>query len=199
MGEHVHGARGCAYHDLRRHADVSGLGDGARKLVRPATCPDRDLLRPHADRDRARAPVHACPDESPLVETDRVRALDGPGKEVRRAQEARNERGRGSFVEHLWRAELLDAALVHDRDRVGHGHRLFLVVRDVDERDPDLLLDALQLELHLLAQLHVERTQRFVEQKHARVVDERSTERDPLLLASRELLGLSLPVARETD
>ena len=60
-------------------------------------------------------------------------------------------------------------------------------MRDVDERRAELVLDALQLELHLLAQLHVERAERLVEQQRGGPVDERARERDPLLLAAREL------------
>ena len=72
-------------------------------------------------------------------------------------------------------------------------------MRDVDERDPDLVLDPLQLELHLLAQLEVERAERLVEQQHARMVHERAPERDALLLAARELPRLPLREAGEPD
>ena len=72
-------------------------------------------------------------------------------------------------------------------------------MRDVDERDADLVLDALQLELHLLAQLQVERAERLVEQQHARMVDERPRERDALLLAARELARLPLLEQAEPD
>ena len=65
-------------------------------------------------------------------------------------------------------------------------------MRDVDERDPDLVLDPLQLELHLLAELEVERAERLVEEQHARVVDERAAEGDALLLPARELPRLAL-------
>ena len=57
----------------------------------------------------------------------------------------------------------------------------------VDERDPDLALDPLQLDLQALAQLQVERAERLVEQQHRGPVDERAGERDALLLAAREL------------
>ena len=66
------------------------------------------------------------------------------------------------------RADLLDPALVEDGDPVAHRERLLLVVRDVDERHPELLLDLLQLDLHLLAQLQVERAERLVEQERPR-------------------------------
>ena len=76
---------------------------------------------------------------------------------------------------------------MHDRDLVGHRHGLLLVVRDVHERDADLLLDALELDLELAAQAQVERAERLVEQERARAVDERAGERDALLLAAGEL------------
>ena len=98
----------------------------------------------------------------------------------------------GLVVDLLGRADLLDPALVHDRDPVAHRERLFLVVGHVDERDADLALDALELELHRLAQLEVERAERLVEQQRARVVHERAGERDALLLAAGELAGLAV-------
>ena len=67
---------------------------------------------------------------------------------------------------------------------------------DVDERDADLALDAHQLELHLLAQLEVERAERLVEQQHRGFVDERPGQRDALLLAARELAGPALAPCR---
>ena len=72
-------------------------------------------------------------------------------------------------------------------------------MRDVDERDPDLVLDALQLELHLLAELQVEGAERLVEEQHARPVHERARERDPLLLAAGELPRLALAERAELD
>ena len=60
-------------------------------------------------------------------------------------------------------------------------------MRDVDERHRHVVLDHLQLELHLLAQLEVERAERLVQQQDARPVDERAGERDALLLPAGEL------------
>ena len=70
---------------------------------------------------------------------------------------------------------------------------------DVDERDPDLLLDRLQLDLHLLAELQVEGAERLVEQEHPRPVDERPGKRDPLPLAAGELARLAPLVAAQAD
>jgi hypothetical protein len=72
-------------------------------------------------------------------------------------------------------------------------------VRDVHEGDADVLLDALELDLKLLAQAQVERPERLVEQQGARAVDQRAGERDALLLAAGELAGLALAEVAELD
>ena len=113
--------------------------------------------------------------------------VHGQLEHVERADEVRDER-RGRMLVDLARAAyLLDLTAVHDGDPVGHRKRLVLVVGDVHERRPQLGLDPLQLELHLLAELHVQRTQRLVEQQRGRLVDERSGQRHALLLAAGEL------------
>ena len=50
----------------------------------------------------------------------------------------------------------------------------------------------LELDLHLLAQLQVERAERLVEQQHLRPVDERAGQRDPLSLAAGSWPGFGL-------
>ena len=89
------------------------------------------------------------------------------------------------------RAHLLDAPRAEHGQAVAHRQRLLLVVRDVDEGDADLALDALELDLHLLAQLEVERAERLVEQQHLRAVDDRPRQRDALALAAGELRRLA--------
>ena len=84
--------------------------------------------------------------------------------------------------------------MVEHREAVAHRERFLLVVGDVDERQPHVLLDVLQLDLHLLAQLQVERAERFVQQQHPWTHDQRPGQRDPLPLPARELPGLALPV-----
>src|SRR5947209_4927887 len=60
---------------------------------------------------------------------------------------------------------------------------------DIDEchLPGQLALDALQLELHLLAELQVKRAQRLIEQQDPRTVDQCACERDPLTLAAGEM------------
>ena len=75
----------------------------------------------------------------------------------------------GCLVDLLRRADLLDPAVVHHGDPVAHGERLLLVVGDVHERDPDLLLQRLQLDLQRLSQLRIQRAERLVQQQHRRL------------------------------
>src|SRR5918994_279887 len=76
---------------------------------------------------------------------------------------------------------------------------LLLVVGHVDERDADLLLDRLQLHLHLLTQLQVEGSEGLVEEQHAGPVDDCPRQCDPLALAPRELARLAGFVAPQAD
>ena len=82
---------------------------------------------------------------------------------------------------------MLQHADVHDRDPVGHRHRLDLVVGDVDHGGVELLVEALQLGAHLHAQLGVEVGERLVHQEGLRIAHQRAAERDPLLLPAGEL------------
>src|SRR5207244_13163818 len=111
----------------------------------------------------------------------------------------RDARRTRAFVEIVWCTKLLDLPGPHHGVPFRNRHRLLLVVRDVDEGDPDLLLQPLQEELHLLAELQVERTERLVEQKHARRVDERPRKCHALLLAARDLARLAAVEAGELD
>ena len=56
---------------------------------------------------------------------------------------------------------------------------------------------ALQLLLHLLAQLQVERAERLVEQQHLGPVDQRARQRDALALAARQLARAGARRSRE--
>ena len=67
----------------------------------------------------------------------------------------------------------------------------------VDEGDADLLLDRLELDLHLLAQFQVERAKRLVQEQDSGAVDERPGQRDPLPLAAGKLGWLAVPKGRE--
>src|SRR2546427_11806247 len=51
-------------------------------------------------------------------------------------------------VELEWRSDLLDAAIVHHDDAIGHRHRLDLIVRDIDRRRLQSLMECLNLGAH---------------------------------------------------
>ena len=72
-------------------------------------------------------------------------------------------------------------------------------MRDEDRGEAEPPLQPADLELHGLAQLAVERAERLVEQQQARIEDDRAGERDPLLLAARELARQALAVALQLD
>ncbi len=126
-------------------------------------------------------------------------ALDRALDQVRLPEEVGHEGALGVLVEVRGRTHLLDHAGVHHRDRVGHGHGLLLVVGDVDERQPDVDLDPLELDLHRPAELEVEGAERLVEEQHLGLVDQRPGERDPLLLATRQLDRLLARLAVQLD
>ncbi len=193
-----------------RDAEVRHVADRAEQLVRAVR--DRvvqleqpDLLRAYADlvlgqplgqrrRDTDGGPVGEPRDGEVAL------GAVGLGREqVADAQEPGDEPRPGSLVQAGRIGQLLVATVVHDGDAIGHRHRFFLVVGHEDERDPDLLLDPFQLDLHLLAQLQVECAERLVEQEDGRPVDERPGERDPLGLPTRDLGRLAALEARQFD
>ena len=98
----------------------------------------------------------------------------------------------GAVVELERGAHLLDDAVMHDHDLVGHGHGLDLVVRDVDRRGLQTLVQFLDLGAHRDAQLGVEVGQRLVEQEHLRVAHDGAAHGDALALAARQLPGIAL-------
>ena len=61
--------------------------------------------------------------------------------------------------------------------------------------DPQLFLQALELDLHLLAKLQVQRAQGLIQQKHSGVVDQRPRNGDALLLAAGQGIRLTLFIA----
>ena len=88
---------------------------------------------------------------------------------------------------------------LHHGHAVRHGQGLFLVVGHVEHRDVQVLLDVLELELHVGTELLVERAERLVHQEHTRPEDERPGQGHALLLAARELARQPALVAGEPD
>ena len=115
------------------------------------------------------------------------------------ADEIRDECGRGLAINVLRRADLLDHALVHHHDAVGHRERFFLVVRHHDGGHAEPALQRLDLVAQAQPHARIERGERLVEQQQAGRGRERARERDALLLAAGELHRIFLALLRQAD
>ena len=165
---------------LQLDADIRALFDGIGRLDHPFEAVDVDdrlVMHTHErdGRDRAaklalfrRDDVHVLgadddvdrlvfgeaavdADEILPAEIDEEVFFHHAVDDVAFADEVRDERVRRLIVDVRRRADLLDASLAHDHDRVGHAQRLFLIVRDEDERDPRVFLDFFKLLLHVFS------------------------------------------------
>ena len=116
--------------------------------------------------------------------------LDLRGNEIGVADEIGNEALGGPVVDIARAPKLQDLAVAHDRDPVRHGQRLFLVVGHEHERDTGLVLQTLEFDLHVLAELVIERRKRFVEKQHLGMRRQRPGQRHALLLAAGNLVCL---------
>ena len=81
---------------------------------------------------------------------------------------------------------------MHDRDAGRQGHRLDLIVRHIDRRLADPLMQLLDLGAHIDAQLRIEIGERLIKQEQFRVAHQRAAHRDALALAAGELSGLAV-------
>ena len=70
---------------------------------------------------------------------------------------------------------------------------------DIKEGNPKFVLESDQFVLHLLPQFKIQRPKRLVEQKHTRLVDDRSGNGDTLLLPAGKRVHRTLFVAAEID
>ncbi len=125
-----------------------------------------------------------------------------PGREQvhRRIAEEAGDEGVGRTAIDLERAaDLHDLALVHDADPVAHGHRLDLVMGDVDGGRAELLLLPDQLVAGADAERGVEVRERLVEEEDLGVADDRAPEGDALPLAARERVRLAAKEGREAE
>ena len=103
------------------------------------------------------------------------------------------------LVEVARRADLLEHALAQHRDAVAEGHRLGLVVGDVDRGGAEPPLHAGDLGAHLAAQLGVQVGQRLVEQERVGLAHDRPAHRHPLPLAAGEVGRLAVEVLGELE
>jgi hypothetical protein len=108
---------------------------------------------------------------------------------LRAADEARHEEVLGRVVEIERAAELFELAQPQDRDLVGHGHRLDLVVGDVDHGVAEALVQRADLAAHVDAQLGVEVRQAARRRGRPGFAHHGAADGDALALAAGEVLG----------
>src|SRR5471032_2367162 len=138
------------------------------------------MLGPHADRHlltvfsvdhghlyREIANAHPCAIVLQLVAA--AKKVHG-----RRADKTCDEQIVGVIVEFQRRTNLLDRASVQHDDAVRHRHGFNLIVRHVDRRCTQALMQRLDFRTHLNAYLRVEVRQGFVEEEHLWVTYDRA-------------------------
>ena len=84
------------------------------------------------------------------------------------------------------RTRLGDAPLAHDGDAISERERLRLIVRHVQRSQVDLGEEPVEIGEEPFAERAIERSERLVQEKDARLGRERARERDALLLSARE-------------
>lgn len=164
--------------------DMPRWGHGAGRVQPQPLGPDHNRAAVAAG-----APLAVGQIEAELVALKpAIRRRTSP-EDVGLAEEFGDEEGGGAFVEVFRAADLFDPSLVEDRDSIGEGQCLLLVVGDEDEGHAQLAVHAGDLLLQAVAQLFVQSAERLVEQQGTGLVDDGAGQGDPLLLASGELPG----------
>ena len=75
-------------------------------------------------------------------------------------------------------------AFVHNHDGIRHGQGFLLIMGHIYKSNAHLLLDTLQLNLHILSELQIQRPQGFVQKKDLWTVYQRPGNGHPLLLSA---------------
>ena len=97
------------------------------------------------------------------------------------------------------RVDLHEPAVAHDRDLIAEPERLLEIVGDEHDGLAQLTLQSCDLVLHVTPDQRVEGGEGLVEQEDLGIVGERAREADALLHAARQLVGVALAEAAETD
>ena len=145
------------------------------------------VVRPHQEPQGPAvglAPLRII--EDPGTE-HRLAPFDPAVKEVDVAQKIHHE-GVGRVLKHLGgRALLLDPALVHDDDPVGHFQGLLLIVRDKHAGHVDFVVQPAEPAAQSLPDLGVQGAERLVQQQHLRLDGQCPSQGHPLPLPARKL------------
>ena len=103
------------------------------------------------------------------------------------------------MVERRWCIDLLEEPVLEHRYPVAHRHGLDLVVRHVDHRDPEAVLELDELGPGLHAQLRVEVRKRLVHEVDRGLPHDRATHRHPLPLSAGQRLRLAIEIGLKIE
>src|SRR3990172_2511428 len=111
---------------------------------------------------------------------------DSSRKKIRSPDEGSDKRVLRTGIEIPGGTRLDDNPTLHHGHFVGHGESLHLVVGHVKRRDPETLHKSPQFKTHLGPQLGVQIAQGFIQEKNLRLLNNRPSQSQPLLLAPAE-------------
>src|SRR5262249_48155361 len=137
----------------QRSGGVDVLDPGAEMISSVGPAVDVEQVRAHID-DMLRL----------LLMNVRLAVVDAAVKQVHVAKELVDEWRRGLVVYLIGTADLLDLAFLHHGHAVGQFQSLFLVVRDEDTGDVNLIVQLAEPATQFLTHFGVEGTEGFVEQ-----------------------------------
>jgi len=163
--------------------------DGARQRTRLARLGQRQVFGPHAHLQRALGQVACSGRVQGLASHPQATVFHLRGQEVhaRRADEMPNEHMLRALEQRIGRAQLHDLAPAHHHHLVREGERFHLIVRDIDQRELELVVDLLELAPQLPLEVRIDHGERLVKQ-HGRDVGahQAAPQRDLLLLVGRQ-------------
>ena len=111
----------------------------------------------------------------------------------------RHEQVRGTPEQRLRRIHLLQHTVTQHGDTLAQRHRFDLVVRHVDRRHAEAVVETRELAAHRDAQLGVQVRERLVHEECLRLANHRPAHRNALALAARELAGLAVEELLESE
>ena len=153
-----------------------------------------DMLRPDSDRGHRPAVAGALndlADQTRQFAGCRIAQLDDVDR--RTADKFGDKAVCRPVIDVTRRSDLLQRAFVQHRDTRGQRHRLPLIMRDEDDRCPELAVYPFELGPHFQAKARIKVRQRFVQQKNVRVHREHPRQRNALLLSAGQLRGIAVP------
>jgi hypothetical protein len=157
----------------------------------PRIVHELDVVRPEEQPSRAVGDVAGGKIERMLIEP-KLALVDTYRKRTRFTDEGEHERRVRLVVDLVRRAHLLDAAVAHHHDAVGELESFLLIVGDEHRRMSGLPVDFDEPASELFSHLCVERPERLIEEKQARLDGKRAGKGDALALTARKLSRIAI-------